>query len=173
LSNVAPPLRVKTKKPIFHDLAVSWSVDGLVQPDLHGTAFTKLLTPGSHRILATVSDTTHMVKKDPEGLLIDTASWQVTVTSILAAGPQATAGKGFPLFLGADGKGFWARLAGTGSTRLRLTAADGSLAEDRILPEGRSGSVRIAWNRVLAPGWYLAELEQGGLKASRRFIVRP
>lgn len=172
-ANTAAPLRVKIKKPIFHDLSVAWIVDGLVQPDAQGPAFTKILPPGSHRVIAKVSDTTHMVRQDPDGLMVDTASWQVTVSNVAAAAPQDADGRGVPVLVAADGKGFWTRFSGTGSAHIRLTAADGTVAEDRTLTEAFPGSGRIAWNRILAPGWYLAELEQGGRTSRRYFAVPP
>jgi hypothetical protein len=88
-------LHVITKKPIFHDLSVAWFVDGALQADVQGAAFTKPLAAGLHRVTVKVSDTTHVVRKDPKGLLSDSASWQVSVTTttrLLATRPISARG---------------------------------------------------------------------------------
>lgn len=93
--NQVPPLHVITKKPIFHDLSLAWFVDGALQADVQGATFTKPLAAGLHRVTVKVSDTTHVVRKDPKGLLSDSASWQVSVTAttrLLATRPTAARG---------------------------------------------------------------------------------
>jgi hypothetical protein len=169
--NQIPPLRIKIKLPLFHEMAIAWSVDGVIQKDVAGMVFTKSLPAGTHKVAAIVTDTTHYVRKDVKGLLSDTASWQVTVaasTKIMAAGTQAG-----PEFLDADAKQLLVRTPGTQSYRLRLTSAAGLLLEDRRWNATTTGTTRIVWNRTLAPGLYLAELECKGSLARKRFLIAP
>jgi hypothetical protein len=72
-------------RPRTHNLEVVWRVDGV--PVAAGPQFSpNVLSPGSHRLEATVRDTTPMVRSDPSALLVDVHAWDVTVR---AADPGA------------------------------------------------------------------------------------
>jgi hypothetical protein len=170
-----PPLRIRIKKPLFHDLAVTWSVDGTVQTDLNGTAFTKTLAAGLHKVAAVVKDTSRLVRKDPGNLLSDTASWQVSVGSV--SGIDADAEGRLAENIRADAKQWIVRLramvpiGAAGIFHLRLVKADGTLMDDRFVENGSDGTLRVHWNRVLEAGAYVAELERGGKSFRQRFTV--
>jgi hypothetical protein len=174
-SNAVPPLRIRIKKPLLHDLAVAWSVDGIAQADVNGTSFTKTLATGVHKVVAVVKDTTRLVRKDPKGLLSDTATWQVSVNP--SAGIDGEASGRLAEGARADAKQWILRMrSGTsagaaGDFRLRLATADGTLLDERYVGNGSGGTVRIRWNRVLEPGVYVAELERGGKSFRQRFTV--
>jgi hypothetical protein len=167
-----PPLRVRTKHPLFHAMEVDWFVDGALQADVHGESFTKSLTAGGHRVTAKISDTTAMVRKDAKGLLKDSTFWNVSVSSVAGIDADRDAiGKNGPNLVRADGREFWARLPAQGAFRIRLSAADGSLAEERTISNG-AGLNRVAWDHALAPGIYAAEIVWGGRSARKRFSVQ-
>ncbi len=166
--NEAPALRVVAKKPVDHELSISWMVDGVAATDVKGPVFTKVLAPGKHTVIARVADTTHLVRLDPKALLSDTAAWQVTVSSSVRTAPLVRAAA--PALLRADAHQLWLQAEPRVAYRLRLTGSDGRVVEERreIAP---AGSFRLGWRQSLQPGVYLAELEQGKLGASRLFII--
>jgi hypothetical protein len=113
--SVAAPL------PATHSLNVSWTVDGVAAGT--GPLFTAAgLALGSHQIVATVRDATPMVRSDPTQLLVDTHSWDVTVTPSPAAlsVDTTTAPPGSTVMLtltaGPGGPTDWIALARCGSS---------------------------------------------------------
>jgi IgA Peptidase M64/Viral BACON domain/Putative binding domain, N-terminal len=74
------PFSVTTPIPITHTLSMTWFVDG--QPQGNGQAFnldSSTLSIGSHMVEARVGDGTPMVRSDPQQLLSERRSWNVTV----------------------------------------------------------------------------------------------
>ena len=161
--NEIPPLRVKPKVPLEHTLAVAWIVDGKLVSTASGTQFNQTLAPGSHKVTARVTDTTHMVRKDPDGLLNDSVSWQVSVFSTTALGGMGNATA--PTLLGANAKEAWFRATAGRMAAIRLLSADGRELENRSVRGDASGRGRVAWSHAQAPGHYLIELASEG----RRF----
>jgi hypothetical protein len=71
---------VRTPRPLTHALDIVWYVDG--QAAGAGSAFTlrgRGLTPGSHTVEVVVSDPTPLVRNDPQNVLMETQTWNVTV----------------------------------------------------------------------------------------------
>jgi hypothetical protein len=113
--SVAVPL------PATHSLSVSWTVDGVGAGT--GPLFTAAgLAVGSHQIVATVRDTTPMVRSDPTQLLVDTHSWDVAVTPspVVLSVDTTTALPGSTVMLtltaGPGGPTDWIALARCGSS---------------------------------------------------------
>jgi hypothetical protein len=174
--NEVPSLRVKTKAPLEHELAIAWIVDGKADPAIMGDRFTQVLTPGVHKVSAIVKDTTPVVRKDPEGLLSDTVAWQVTVSGTTPlTGPGATTAPGSAgtaKLVKADAKQAWFRVTGAGPFELRLLALDGRVLERQAIPGG-GGLTRIGWSRPLAFGLYVSETEGNGRIIRSRFSILP
>jgi hypothetical protein len=169
-ANEIPPLRIKTKEPLDHDLSIAWIVDGKAAPAITGAQFSQLLTQGAHKVSVIVKDTTHMVRKDPDGLLSDTAAWQITVTNTTALNGARPASA--PDLVKADGKQAWFRVAGSAACELRLLTIDGREIERHKIPTG-AGLTRIGWYHPLLPGLYVAQAEGDGLVSRSRFAILP
>ncbi len=167
----APGLRIKPKVPSGHALAITWSVDGVLQADQHGAAFTRALSVGAHTVTARVSDTTPMIRKDPKHVASDTASWNVRVAAVSRTAASGTV-SGLSL-VRVDSKGLWLDLPEAAEIHLTLSSINGASLEARTL-RGRPGPNHIAWVRAsgLARGAYIAELESGNVSVRRRFLVR-
>ena len=70
-------------------IKVDWYVDGVFQST--GTAFTVAnLASGNHVVDAVVKDTTSLVRKDKENLLVDNRTWNLTVNSVPTPTPTPT-----------------------------------------------------------------------------------
>jgi hypothetical protein len=174
--NEIPYLRVRPKPLRERGLAIAWTVDGQAAPAITGDRFTQVLAPGKHTVSVIVKDTTRVVRMDPNGLLSDTAAWQVTVsgtTSLPGPGATPTPGTaGFVQFIKADAKQAWLNVKGGGASELRLFSIDGRLLERHRIPGG-AGWTRIAWSRPLAPGLYVSETGSHGRISRSRFPVLP
>lgn len=73
---------VQPHEPLFHSLAVRWSLNGewlAEDKDQPGTLHLENLPPGIHEIEAVVSDPTPWVLNDPEDLLKQTITWTVMI----------------------------------------------------------------------------------------------
>lgn len=98
--------------------------------------FTQTLVPGIHRVTAKVRDTTRLVRKDPEGLLMDSVSWQVNVT---ASTPVAESRSGQPpRLLSAEAGHAWFLTDGSSAVpggittfKVRLMSPDAKVLESR------------------------------------------
>jgi hypothetical protein len=163
-------------RPRTHDLEVVWRVDGVAVAA--GPQFIpNALSPGTHRLEATVRDTTPMVRSDPSGLLADVRAWDVTVipadpavlpgdlavTSIVGnlvtiawRGPTAFAATGYVLEGGVTPGQVLASIpTGSTATSLSFSAPTGAFyirihALNGLLKTGPSNDVRIFVN-VPAP----------------------
>ncbi len=73
-------LRVQTPKPLTHSLQVRWFVDGSLA-SVTSTVILQAgpLTPGTHHVELTVFDPTTFVRNDPEKVLQESSSWEVSV----------------------------------------------------------------------------------------------
>lgn len=152
-----PPLRIKVKRPSGHALAVAWIVDGKPVASAMGENFGQTLPAGLHTVMAKVADTTHLVKKDPDKMLIDSVTWRVTVsaaTRLAALGGMAEAS-----LLSVDAEEAWVRTAmgAAGRLRLSLRTVDGRLVDRPPASVDASGLARIVWSRPLKPGAYILE----------------
>jgi regulation of enolase protein 1 (concanavalin A-like superfamily) len=76
-------------RPASHTLGVRWELDGALVSTATGTSVdTRTLSPGDHRLVATVRDGTALVRNDPEQLLSESRTWVIRVpaTATLPAG---------------------------------------------------------------------------------------
>jgi hypothetical protein len=169
-ANEIPPLRVKAKRPLGHALAVTWIVDGKPLASATAEKFGQTLAPGIHTVIGKVADTTHLVKKDPELRLIDSVTWQVTVsatTRLAALGDAARAS-----LLSVDAEEAWVQ-TGTAGARLTLRTATGRLVDRRQASADASGLARVAWSHPLRPGTYILEFGTEDRMVRSRFRISP
>ncbi|MGA9773285.1 MAG: M64 family metallopeptidase [Blastocatellia bacterium] len=94
------PFSLTTPIPFTHTLGVTWFVDGQMQ----GTGLTfnldsSALSIGSHTVEGRVSDATPLVRSDPQQLLSEQRSWNVTVQCALSL---SKTGQFFPMNGGDD-----------------------------------------------------------------------
>ncbi|MDB5107054.1 MAG: hypothetical protein JWP91_4743 [Fibrobacteres bacterium] len=170
-ANQIAPLRIKVKQPLSHGLEIRWTVDGNPSTSITGPQFTQALAPGPHRVSVKVADTTHMVRKDPDGLLNDSAAWQVnvmSVTGIASSPPEAP-----PWLLEADADQAVFLTDADQEFEVRMMTADGRILESRSMRGSRSGRIRMPWARTLAPGLYVVETRFDGRVARSRFSISP
>lgn len=83
-------LLVQPIVPVTHSLEIRWLDNGLAIPGASNpifNAFSRSLGNGSHAITARVDDSTFFVRSDPQRLLIDSASWTITVTGVTSPAP--------------------------------------------------------------------------------------
>jgi hypothetical protein len=76
--------------PATHALEIRWLDNGLAIPGAASSNFTaasRSLGNGSHAITARVDDSTSFVRSDPQRLLVDSASWAITVSGVTSPAP--------------------------------------------------------------------------------------
>ncbi len=166
-----PPLRIVPKKPLAHAMQIAWLVDGKVLPGESDVKLVAALAPGAHKVVVRVTDTTHLVRKDPSGLLNDTAAWTVNVanTSALARTLPSSA----PGLINADARQGWFSIPDGQTFGIRLMTADGRLLERRRIAAEADGRARITWSKPLSPGLYMAETVCNGMTFHSRFSISP
>jgi hypothetical protein len=78
----AEVLKVRTPRPLTHKLQVRWFVDGKLA-SVTSTLILQAgpLTPGAHHVQLTVFDPTTFVRNDPEKVLQESSSWDVSVAA--------------------------------------------------------------------------------------------
>lgn len=191
-SDEIPPLRIKAKRPLGHALAVTWLVDGKPMSTETGEKLGQTLAPGVHTVTAKVTDTTNLVKKDPERLLIDSVSWQVTVSAVTRLAAFDDAGEASLLSVDAeeawvrtasDGAGGMEEIKGIGGTAGRgakgglvhfsLRTVEGKLVDRRKASVDASGLARVTWSRPLGPGAYILEFGTEGSVIHSHFLISP
>jgi hypothetical protein len=74
-------LSVAILSPWTHSLDAVWTVDGAPITGATTEYAARGLGAGTHQVVATVRDATAIVRDDPSGLLTDTHSWTLRVTS--------------------------------------------------------------------------------------------
>lgn len=188
-ANEIPPLRIKPKRPLQHALAITWIVDGKPAASETGEIFGRTLSAGKHTVVAKVADTTHLVRKDAERLLIDSVTWQVTVAPATRLAAQGGAVKA--AMLSVDAEAAWMRTGMGGSAGaignggsgsgvgsgvpipFRLRTANGRLVDRGWASADASGLARAAWTHPLEPGWYLLEFGAEERMIRSRFRIPP
>ncbi|MFY9343456.1 MAG: M64 family metallopeptidase [Planctomycetota bacterium] len=147
--------------PAANQPLIAWKLDGAVIPGATGTSYT--LTPtmamlGNHTLEVSVHDQTQLVRSDPQQVMRETHSWQVTIADPTAAQLRIPAANINPIFV----------QGGTTVTLTATVANDGPAAAGAFAVEFFV-SPTTTWN---PNGIYLGATTVPGLNAAQTTTVQ-
>jgi hypothetical protein len=169
--------------PSSHRLSVEWFIDGVPVIGMTDTAFTIAaadLGNGSHFLRAMVTDSTKLVRNDPNALLREIREWVVSVSGVssvrdddgvVPAITSQVSATPNPL---ADATIIAFTLARPSDVRLEIVAQTGERIATLVDGRRHAGSHSVQWDAAGIPqGVYFYRLSVGGeMRSGAVMVVR-